>query len=298
MTIAQLLEEFCLYSKHIKNLTDSTIKRYRENITNYAKTAQIAHISDVNQKNVQSFFFDGRVHRNWKTTTYRTYYMSLLVFFRWCKKNGHLTENYIKDIVLPKMVKSLPKKLTRQEAQKLLEISYNYPYTKPFLKYRNHAIFSMFLFTGLRMSELLQLPFAHVDIENRSLFIRGKGRKERVIPLSSTLIKSLNPYIRERKKLGKTCSEFFVSANLNMGYTKSGLKRLLVQMKVATGIEFKIHELRHTFATFMLEGGCDVFTLSKMMGHSDIKTTAIYLFASAEHTRTQMLKHPLNEQTY
>ena len=298
MNITTLLEEFCLYSKHLKNLTESTVKRYRENITNYAKTAQITDISEVNQKNVQSFFFEGRVRRDWKTTTYRTYYMSLLVFFRWCQKNGHLSENYIENIVLPKMVKPLPKKLTRQEAQKLLEVSYNYPYSRPFLKYRNHAIFSMFLFTGLRMSELLELPYAHVDIQNRSLFIRGKGRKERIIPLSTTLIKSLTPYIRERKKLGKTCSAFFVSANLNMGYTKSGLKRLMTQMKVATGIQFKIHELRHTFATFMLEGGCDVYTLSKMMGHSDIKTTAIYLFASAEHTRTQMGKHPLNECTF
>jgi len=224
--------------------------------------------------------------------------MSLLVFFRWCQKNGHLAENYIEDIELPKMVKPLPRKLTRQEAQKLLEVSYNYPYTRPFLKYRNHAIFSMFLFTGLRMSELLKLPFAHVDIQNRSLFVRGKGEKERIIPLSSTLIISLERYVKERKKLHKTCPEFFVSANLNMGYTKSGLKRLMSQMKKAMGIEFKIHELRHTFATFMLEGGCDVYTLSKMMGHSDIKTTAIYLFASAEHTRTQMLKHPLNERAY
>ncbi len=79
-----------------------------------------------------------------------------------------------------------------------------------------------------------------------------------------------------------------------MGFTSSGLKRLVGQLKKASGLSFTIHKLRHTFATLMLEGGCDIFSLSKMMGHSDIKTTTIYLSATAEHLRSQITKHPLN----
>ena len=74
----------------------------------------------------------------------------------------------------------------------------------------------------------------------------------------------------------------------------SGLKNLAVQLRKASKINFTIHKLRHTFATLMLEGGCDIYSLSKMMGHSDIKTTTIYLSASTEHLRLQMTKHPLN----
>ena len=295
MTIYHLLEDFCLYAKHTKGLTDDTIKRYRSTVSNYIRTVGITTISEVNHTNIRIFFFEGRKDRGWKPTTYRTYYMSLLVFFRWCKKQGYLEENYVQDLELPKMRSTIKKKLTQQQVYTLLEYVYNYPYIHSFLKYRNHAIFSMFVFTGLRRNELLKLPFAHVDIQNKTLFVRGKGEKERLIPLNDTLVKSLERYIKERRKLGRTCPEFFVSANRNMGYTQSGLRRLVALMKTATGIEFTIHKLRHTFATMMLEGGCDIFTLAKLMGHSDIKTTQGYLFATVEHTRKQITNHPLSE---
>jgi len=294
MNIELLQEDFCHYAKYIRGVSDNTVKRYRENISNFSSSAQISHISEVNEKKVLSFFLEGRVAKNWKTTTYKTYFMSLLVFFRWCVKHNYLDKNYVEGLELPKGSKSLPKKLTRQEAFKLLEITFNYPYTQKYLRYRNHALFSMFLFTGLRKSELLKLKLTDVDIQNQSVFVKGKGDKDRIIPLSTTLVHSLDNYLRERKKQNKTCPEFFTSSNRNQGFTDSGLKRLIIKMRKATGITFKTHELRHTFATLMLEGGCDIYSLSKMMGHSDIKTTTIYLSATAEHLRSQVIKHPLN----
>jgi site-specific recombinase XerD len=110
-----------------------------------------------------------------------------------------------------------------------------------------------------------------------------------------TLAQSLKRYMDERKRLNKTCPEFFASLNRNCGFTDMGLRNLVFKIRRASGIKFTIHKLRHTFATLMLEGGCDIFSLSKMMGHSDIKTTTIYLSASAEHLRSQMTKHPLND---
>lgn len=79
-----------------------------------------------------------------------------------------------------------------------------------------------------------------------------------------------------------------------MGFTEHGLKHLVEEVKKVSGINFSLHKLRHTFATLMLEGGCDIFSLSKMMGHTDITTTTIYLAASPEHLKSQMIKHPLN----
>jgi site-specific recombinase XerD len=108
------------------------------------------------------------------------------------------------------------------------------------------------------------------------------------------LAENLKKYLTERTRLNKTCPEFFASLNRNKGFTDIGLKRLTDGIRRAAGIQFTIHKLRHTFATLMLEGGCDIFSLSKMMGHSDIKTTTIYLAASAEHLRSQITKHPLN----
>ncbi|WKD85215.1 Tyrosine recombinase XerD [Polaribacter huanghezhanensis] len=299
MNIELLLEDFCHYSTYIRGVSKNTIRRYRQNISHYARASKITLVSDITEKNVQTFFLEGRMLKNWKATTYRTYYMTLLVFFRWCIKNGHLEKNYAKDLELPIIEKSLPTKLKKQEALRLLEFAYNYPYTHKYLKYRNHALFSMFLFAGLRKSELLNLKLNDVDLENLTIFVRlGKGNKDRIIPMSCTLAQSLNRYLLERKKLYKTCPEFFTSSNRNSGFTSSGLKLLVNQLKKASGLQFTIHKLRHTFATLMLEGGCDIYSLSKMMGHSDIKTTTIYLSATTEHLRSQIAIHPLNDNVH
>jgi len=135
-------------------------------------------------------------------------------------------------------------------------VVYNYPYDYKFLRFRNHAIFAMFLFAGLRKNELLHLRCADVDIENLSIFVRlGKGNKDRVVPMSYTLAQTLKRYALDRKRLNKTCPEFFTSLNRNSGYTDSGLKRLVIQMRKASRLKFTIHKLRHSFATLLLEEG-------------------------------------------
>jgi len=228
--------------------------------------------------------------------TYIVYRKSLLVFFRWCVKLGYLEANPIIDIEIPRLEKRIPPKLTKQDALKLLELVYNYPYEYTFLRYRNHAMFATFIFAGLRKTELLNLKYMDVDLENLTLFItQGKGNKDRIVPISYTLAQSLKRYVQERKRLNKTNAEFFTSLRGNIGFTINGLQKLVEQMRTSFKIPFTIHKLRHTFATLMLEGGCDIFSLSKMMGHSDIKTTTIYLAASTEHLRAQMTKHPLND---
>jgi len=294
MNIELLLEDFCHYSQYIRGVSPNTVIRYKQKIGAFCRASEIENIEDVTEKVVQDYFLKGRAERHWKTATYRTYYMSLVVFFRWCVKLGYIETNYVKNIELPKLDKSLPKRLKKEDAYTLLEIVYNYPYTHKYLKYRNHAIFATFLYTGLRKSELINLKLADVDLENLTLFVRqGKGNKDRIVPISYTLAQSLRRYLKKRSKYGKTCPEFFTASNRNAGFTASGLNHLTDQLKKVVNFPFTIHKLRHTFATLMLEGGCDIYSLSKMMGHSDIKTTTIYLSATAEHLRNQMIKHPM-----
>lgn len=296
MDIAILCEKFCDYSLSIGAKSKDTIRRYRFVIVCFCKFTGISEIEQVTEEKVRNLFYYGRTERKWTISTYLTYRNSLIVFFRWCVKQGYLEKNPVDEIEVPKLEKRLPNKLTRQGAFRLLEISFNYPYDYKFLRYRNHAIFATFIFAGLRKQELLNLKFGDVDIDNLTIFVRqGKGSKDRIIPISHTLAQSLKKYVVERKRLNKTCPEFFASLNRNLGYTSNGLKRLVDQMSEASGIKFSVHKLRHTFATLMLEGGCDIYSLSKMMGHSDIKTTTIYLSASVEHLRSQMTKHPLND---
>lgn len=296
MDIKILAQKFYDYSSFIRGYSVPTIKRYRQTINYLCSFADITEINQVNDVNIRQLFIHGRTDKKWKPNTFICYHKSLMVFFRWCVQNGYLERNPIEDIEIPKLEKKLPPKLTKQDTTRLLEIVYNYPYDYKFLRYRNHAIFSTFVFAGLRKKELINLKLADVDIENFTIFVhQGKGSKDRVIPMSYTLASTLKRYLEERKRLNKTCAEFFTSLNRNLGFTDTGLRNLARKMRYASGIDFTIHKLRHTFATMMLEGGCDIYSLSRMMGHSDIKTTTIYLAASAEHLRSQIMKHPLND---
>ncbi|MDB5198927.1 MAG: Site-specific tyrosine recombinase xerc [Chitinophagaceae bacterium] len=296
MDIEILGKKFCDYSLSIRGYSKDTIRRYKYVIRCYCRFAAVTEINHVTDDNVRAVFYYGRTERKWSVNTFIVYHKTLLVFFRWCIKEGYMQSNPIIDIEVPKLEKRLPTKLSKQVSLRLLEVVYNYPYEHKFLRYRNHAIFSTFIFAGLRKQELLNLKYTDIDIENLTIFIRqGKGGKDRIVPISYTLAQSLKQYRDERKRLNKTNPEFFSSLYSNNGFTVDGLRKLVEKVRASSGITFTVHKLRHTFATLMLEGGCDIYSLSKMMGHSDINTTTIYLYASAEHLRSQMTKHPLND---
>lgn len=295
MDIQILSQKFYDYSAYIKGYSKPTIKRYRQVINYYCEYAKVENTDQITNDNVRALFYYGRTEKQWSPNTFICYHKSLVVFFRWCVKENYLSTNPAEDIEVPKLYKRLPPKLNRQDALRLLEVAYNYPYKYTFLRYRNHAVFATFILAGMRKKELLNLKLTDVDIDNLSIFInQGKGSKDRVVPICYTLAETLKRYLKERNRLKKTCPEFFTSLNRNIGFTETGIKRLVETMRKASGLDFTIHKLRHTFATLMLEGGCDIYSLSKMMGHNDIKTTTIYLAASAEHLRAQITKHPLN----
>ncbi len=291
--IAELFYEHCT---HFKGHSPETIRRHKYVINLYCKYCEITDIKQVTQENIRTLFYHGRTKRKWSVNTFHVFHKSLFVFFKWCIGKGYMTINPIEGIERPRLERSLPKRLTKQDALYLLEVVHNYPYKLKFLRYRNHALFAMFVFAGLRRSELLQLGFADVDLQNMTIFIRqGKGKKDRFVPISIVLAEILNKYIQERQILNRTCPAFFTSSQQNTGLTDDGLKHLVERVRKMVGWKFSVHKLRHTFATLMIEGGCDIYSLSKMMGHSQITTTTIYLSASSEHLRAQMMKHPLND---
>lgn len=294
MNVQILMGQFFEHSLYIRNYSPATIARYKHLLRYYCKYSQITDIEEVTQENVRNLFYHGRTERNWTPNTFLNYHKTLMVFFRWCIKEKHMSFNPIDDIEKPKLPKSLPRSLTLQEAEKILETVYNYPYDAKFLRYRNYAMFATFIFAGLRKKELMNLKYADVDLENLTIFIRqGKGGKDRFIPINHSLAEALHKYIEVRKKAFKSCPHFFTSYTHDMGFTDSGMKRLIKKMSSVTGIKFTCHWLRHTFATLLLEGGADINTVSLYMGHEDIKTTAIYIHTSVKHIRSQILKHPV-----
>lgn len=293
--ILHLHEAFCDEALIIRNLSPRTVKWYKSDFFLFKKLSGIETLKDITQERLREFFIKGRLERKWSPERYHNLYKALKAFFKWCQKREYLAENPILKIEKPKLGKHLPKRISTENAKLLLDtiISMNYSYR--FEKYRNHALFSLLLFTGLRSNEALSLDMADVNFEEDSILIRhGKGDRSRILPICERLKFSLQAYLRERERLNKKSSAFFVSLQGNKSFTYNGLKRVIDRLKEVSGIKFSAHRLRHTFATMMLEQGVDIFSVSKMLGHSDIKTTTIYLSASPEHLKKEINKHPLN----
>ncbi len=291
-----ILQQYLHECEHLRGQSLRTLKASRTIIRAYQKFSNLQSIHEATANSVRAYILHGRSECAWKASTTHTIHKKLRVYFEWCIKNDYLKENPAIDIDLPRLEYRVPKYLNEQDAHRLLESVYNYPYSNQYLRYRNHAIFSVYIFAGLRKMELLNLRFMDVDFENMTIFVRqGKGRKDRMVPMNYTLSQSLSRYVEERKRLRLTVPEFFVSAARGRALTEAGLLYIVKQLRKASGIHFTIHQLRHTFATLMVEGGCDIIPISKMLGHSKIETTMIYAHASAKHLRAEIGKHPLGE---
>lgn len=198
-------------------------------------------------------------------------------------------------IELPKLPYQLPKALSSEQAERLIATAKRLKYTYRFEAGRNAALIALMLFTGLRRQEVANLQMEHVDLSRMAIsVIAGKGRKDRIVPISTRLAAIILEYLKERARLNKMCPNFFVTAQYDTPLTSNAIRLTIQRLRKAAGFYFSAHALRHTFATLMLEGGCDLYTLSRMMGHTKIATTTIYLSCSSRMMASSMELHPLN----
>lgn len=295
MSINSLCQQMCEEAQYLRGFSPATIKRYRVTVKLFQHATGVQEVGDCTTEIVRSFFYRGRAERNWSTQTFLTYHKSLNVFFRWCIAGGRLAENPMTGVELPRLEKTLPRRLPEDQVRLLLEKVLNYPWRTDFERYRNHALLATVIWAGLRRKELLQLHVTDLDIGRQALLVRhGKGAKDRVVPMSATYVGVMRRYLDERSRAKKTCPAVFASSTRDAGLTEEGLRHLVRTLREISGIAFRLHALRHTFATLMIEGGCEIFALSQMMGHDRITTTTGYLAASPGHLRAQIAKHPLN----
>lgn len=298
MELQTLADLFCDHAQYFLGYSPATLSRYRTAIRLLQKSQDLRTIAECTPDAVRAFFYRGRTEHNWTASTFLTYHKSLAAFFRWCVAEHRLSSNPIEGIALPRLERRLPVRLSLDEARRLLELVANARNGSRFHRSRNHALLATCLYAGLRRMELLRLVLSDMDVEGRSILVRqGKGSKDRYVPMHPALAGIVRQYLEERRLAGKACAQVFTSVRRDEGLTIDGLRQVIVSLQKAPTPRFHLHTLRHTFATLMLEGGCDIYALSKMMGHSDIKTTTIYLAASAQHLRAQISRHPLQGAT-
>ncbi len=292
--LESLFHQFYKYSLVFKGNSPETIRWLKYYLGNFQRSAQIEELNEVNLHAIENWLTHKKLYNNWSPKSIRLGLQAIVLFLDWCVSRGLKESNCAKSIPRPRVPKQIPKFLPKDQAEKLLEWAEHYPYGYKFERHRAAAIIGTFLLTGIRKAELHKLMLSHVDMENNTLFVKsGKGGKDRIIPINSRLRTLLKVYLNERNRLKKTCPYFFTAMRQDSKMGDNVVKRLIVKLREKSGIYFYTHLLRHTFATLMLEGGCDLFSLSKMMGHSDIKTTTIYLTATTGHLQEQIGKHPL-----
>lgn len=295
--LIQLHKKFCEFCFLEKAYSENTIQCYQYTLNTLLRFFQLKNIQEITEGVLRNFFIKGRKEKNWTNSAILHHRKNLSPFLNWCVKNQYIQENPFKNIEKPKMEGKIPEFYTDDEIEKLMYHVHETPYQSEFLRKRNYALLALFLMTGLRKSELLGLKMTDINFEEKRMIVRAKNsksRRDRIIPLSQRLIDILSDYLWERNKMDKTSLSFFVSFNRDMGFTKDGLKHLLDKLQKETGIHIHAHKFRHTFATKSLESNINLNTVKELLGHKDIKTTAIYLHTTVQHLREEMEKNKIN----
>jgi integrase/recombinase XerC len=235
---------------------------------------------------------------NYSKSTSARKLATLRSFYKFLVKRGHLKSNPVMAVRTPKQEKKLPKFLEYEQVQRLL----NTPETGTWLGARDRAILETLYSTGLRVSELVALNMDDVDFLGEVVHVRGKGKKERIAPIGSSALQSIQHYIEFRNRRAAGNGNFdtkilFVNKHGKRLSTRS-VRRKMDKYLIAAGLDPAIspHTLRHSFATHMLNNGADLRSVQELLGHQSLSTTQIYT-----HLTTKKLKevydsaHPREE---
>ncbi|HEX2103181.1 MAG TPA: site-specific tyrosine recombinase [Solirubrobacteraceae bacterium] len=214
-------------------------------------------------------------------------------FYRHLRREGECHHDPTADLRAPRKSQKLPQVLSRGEVAALLSAPRG---TDPGAL-RDRALLELMYACGLRASEAIGLEVGDVDLEAGVLRARGKGSKERIVPIGREAVLATRAYVeRGRPALVALRDEPRLIVNRRGGgLTRQGLYKIVQRYARAAGLEGRMspHTLRHTFATHLLAGGCDLRSLQEMLGHADIATTQIYTHLSAERLKDAYFRaHP------
>lgn len=228
--------------------------------------------------------------------------------YRFAFEEGWRSDNPALQITGPGRDKKLPQTLSEDEVDRLLQASRTTG-RKPADKARNTCLMELLYATGMRVSELVSLPVSAARGDPRMLLIRGKGGKERMVPLSPPARAALSEWLKlrdtaedEKKKSGQVASKFLFPSRGASGHLTRHMFYLLIKdMAVTGGVspdKVTPHTLRHAFATHLLANGADLRSIQTLLGHADVATTEIYTHVlEARLSELVLTHHPLAKDT-
>jgi integrase/recombinase XerD len=294
-----LLLDFLSYLEFERGLSRNTLEAYRGDLLQLGRFLGERHLSALEASPADiSDFLTGLAtgdddHRPASPATIHRKSACLRSFYRHLRREGLRESDPTATLSAPRRSRKLPQVLTRGEVEKLLSQPRG---TDPHAL-RDRALLELMYASGLRASEAIGLELGDVDVEERVLRARGKGAKERIVPIGQAALKALTAYLqRGRPKLVKDRPEVHLFVNFRGGQlTRQGLYKIVRRHALSAGLADRMspHTLRHTFATHLLAGGCDLRSVQEMLGHADVSTTQLYTHLSSERLKDVYFKaHP------
>lgn len=295
------IKVFLEFLTHEKKYSPETVRAYRADLLQFAEYLSRLKISieDIKpiilRRYIAHLHLKGMARGHYSERTMARKIASLRAFLNFLADRGVLPSGYEVFLPFPKLKKKLPEVLSSSELTRLLDMI---NLDKP-AAYRDKALIEVLLGTGLRVSELVLLNLESVSFDRRELKVKGKGKKERVVPLNSEAEEALSAYLSKgRPFLFHQENEALFLNNRGGRLTTAGVRKIL--RKYASRLygksRLRPHLFRHTLATGLLEGGADLRVVQEILGHSSLSTTQVYLKLGIERLKKVYKKSHPREQ--
>ncbi|MBR3362382.1 MAG: site-specific tyrosine recombinase XerD [Bacilli bacterium] len=273
------INDFNQYLLLEKKYSQNTINSYKNDLLKFKENFKNKELKNINSNDLKNYVQEINKTMNAKSVSRNI--STLKSFYKFLIIDGYIKKSPLTNIVMPKIKKDLPKVLTEEEIEKLLNIE-----LKDHYDYRNKAMLELMYSSGLRVSELINLKVTDVDLNLETVRIFGKGSKERIIPLGEYAVSALKEYLtyhRNALAKNKNSNYLFLSSRADImtrqAFFKT-LKKIAIKQNIKT--EFSPHTLRHSFATHLLKHGADLRSIGELLGHADISSTQIYTHITNE----------------
>ncbi|MFI5185546.1 MAG: tyrosine-type recombinase/integrase [Chitinophagales bacterium] len=290
------IQTFIDYLKYQKRYSPHTIRSYTDDLIQFFDYAESQFgkilLNEINHNQVRSWLA-GMKEKDIASKTINRKISSLRSFFKYLVRTNVLGQTPMSKIITPKMSKRLPDFIKVEDAAKLIGSLEN---TEDWKSLNTKMLITLFYNTGMRLSELINLKETQVDYHKKQIKVLGKGNKERIIPVSPEIIKTIKEYIQYKKKeFENTGTALLVTEKGEKMYPKYPylLVRSFLDREVKTLNKKSPHVLRHSFATHLSNNGADLNAIKELLGHSSLAATQVYTHITIEKLKNVYKKaHP------
>jgi integrase/recombinase XerD len=281
-----LILDFLAYLELERGLSRNTLEAYRSDLLQFGEFLERRGLQATQVSHGDLAAFLSELHGAASTLARKV--ACLRSFYHHLRREGTIEHDPTADLRGPRKPQRLPRVLTREQVARLLA----QPRGSEPLALRDRALLEAMYACGLRASEAVGLELADVDLEEGLLCARGKGSKERIVPIGRQAVAALQAYCRSGRSLllgvarTQPPPQLFLNSR-GARLTRQGLYKIIQGHARSAGLaeQMSPHTLRHSFATHLLAGGCDLRSLQEMLGHADLATTQVYTQLSAERLK-------------